>query len=256
MSGNRVPLTIPPELEAEMTPAVRAFVEALLRRIETLEARVEELQTQGGKTPRNSSLPPSSEHPHAKPVPEKPKSTRRQGGQPGHPKHERALIPQEQCQAVLPLTPTACRRCGESLSGTDSDPLRHQVWELPEIKPLVTEYQRLLGAENVPASLGAAANTFGVASDRWYLEPRASAVYIDAAFGVAFEGCTSLLRRDTRFSAIPTKETAREECTRWTRRFWSREATPKQLDACAAVAVETTSEPARPSSGSGGPTMY
>jgi transposase len=26
--------------------------------------------------------------------------------------------------------------------GTDPEPLRHQVWELPEIKPLVTEYQR------------------------------------------------------------------------------------------------------------------
>ena len=28
------------------------------------------------------------------------------------------------------------------LSGSDLEPLRHQVWELPEIKPLVTEYQR------------------------------------------------------------------------------------------------------------------
>ena len=28
------------------------------------------------------------------------------------------------------------------LSGSDPEPLRHQVWELPEIKPLVTEYQR------------------------------------------------------------------------------------------------------------------
>ena len=28
------------------------------------------------------------------------------------------------------------------LSGNDPEPLRHQVWELPEIKPIVTEYQR------------------------------------------------------------------------------------------------------------------
>jgi len=28
------------------------------------------------------------------------------------------------------------------LTGTDTQPLRHQVWELPEIKPHVTEYQR------------------------------------------------------------------------------------------------------------------
>jgi hypothetical protein len=35
-------LTIPPEIAAEMTPAVRAFVELLLNRIETLEAEVAE----------------------------------------------------------------------------------------------------------------------------------------------------------------------------------------------------------------------
>ena len=38
--------------------------------------------------------------------------------------------------------PTACRRCGRPLAGTDPEPLRHQVWELPEIRPVVTEYQR------------------------------------------------------------------------------------------------------------------
>lgn len=40
------------------------------------------------------------------------------------------------------MKPTECRRCGERLSGTDTQPLRHQVWELPEIKPSVTEYQQ------------------------------------------------------------------------------------------------------------------
>ena len=43
---------------------------------------------------------------------------------------------------MQPLKPTECRRCGAKLSGSDPEPLRHQVWELPEIKPLVTEYQR------------------------------------------------------------------------------------------------------------------
>ena len=43
---------------------------------------------------------------------------------------------------MQPLKPSECRRCGAKLSGSDPEPLRHQVWELPEIKPLVTEYQR------------------------------------------------------------------------------------------------------------------
>jgi len=134
-STKKEPLAIPPELDAEMTPAVRAFVNSLMDRIERLEARV-------GRNPRNSSLPPSTQHPHAKPAPKKTKSKKKRGGQPGHKKHERQLIPIEECADVQSLKPTACRRCGEKLSGSDAEPLRHQVWELPEIKPLVTEYQR------------------------------------------------------------------------------------------------------------------
>ncbi len=126
---------IPEELAAEMTPAVRAFVEALLTRIDELEARLK-------LTPQNSSLPPSTQHPHAKPALQKPKSNKTRGGQPGHPRHERALIPAIDCTSVVTLKPSACRRCGSALAGVDDDPLRHQVWELPEIKPLVTEYQQ------------------------------------------------------------------------------------------------------------------
>jgi transposase len=142
-SAKANPLAIPPELDAEMTPAVRAFVQSLLARIAQLEAHVEQLQRQGkGKTPQNSSLPPSSQHPHAKPAPRKRKSKKKRGGQPGHKKHERPPIPTDECDDVQRLKPTECRRCGEKLSGSDPEPLRHQVWELPEIKPLVTEYQR------------------------------------------------------------------------------------------------------------------
>lgn len=133
--------TIPPELDAEMTPAVRAFVKLLLKRIAELEARVEELEG-GRKTPQNSSLPPSSQHPHAKPARPKRKSKKKRGGQPGHAKHDRALIPTGECDAVETLKPTGCRRCGAKLRGSDPEPWRHQVWELPEIRPIVTEYQR------------------------------------------------------------------------------------------------------------------
>jgi transposase len=142
-SADVKPTAIPPELDAEMTPAVRVFVQSLLVRIAQLEAQVEQLQRQGkGKTPQNSSLPPSSQHPHAKPPTRKRKSKKKRGGQPGHKKHQRPLIPTKECDDVQRLKPTECRRCGERLSGGDPEPLRHQVWELPEIKPHVTEYQR------------------------------------------------------------------------------------------------------------------
>lgn len=122
------------EVIARQPPEAQAIIRTLLAKIAELEARL-------NKSPRNSSLPPSTEHPHAKPAPPKKKGGKKPGGQPGHAKHERALIPAEQCEAVVAVKPENCRRCGETLRGVDPNPLRHQVWEIPEIKPLVAEYQ-------------------------------------------------------------------------------------------------------------------
>jgi len=136
-------LEITEEVIARQSPEAQEIIRLLLVKIARLESRIGELERQvKGKTPQNSSLPPSTQHPHAKPVAKKPKSKRRRGGQPGHAKHQRPLLPTEECDEVIPLKPEACRRCGAELSGADSEPLRHQVWELPEIKPQVTEYQR------------------------------------------------------------------------------------------------------------------
>ena len=123
---------------AGFPPAPRAIIHALVQRIAELEAELKLLR----KTPQNSSLPPSTQHPHAKPAPRKPKSKKKRGGQPGHARHVRPLIPTNECADMLPLKPTQCRRCHAQLSGEDPQPLRHQVWELPEIQPLVTEYQQ------------------------------------------------------------------------------------------------------------------
>ena len=128
------------EMIARQPPEAQAIIRALLAQIAELKAELEDLRRQvKGKTPQNSSLPPSSRHPHSRPPSGKRKSKRKRGGQPGHKKHERELIPAENCDEVQTLKPTDCRRCGEKLSGVDRRPLRHQVWELPEIKPHVTD---------------------------------------------------------------------------------------------------------------------
>jgi transposase len=133
---------LPADVVAALPPAVVAFIEGQRRQIERLTARVAELEAKLGKDSTNSSKPPSATHPHAKPSSPKPKSGRPRGGQPGHAKHQRPLIPTEQCQDMVPCVPTACRRCGRALTGADPEPLRHQVWELPDIKPIVVEYQQ------------------------------------------------------------------------------------------------------------------
>jgi transposase len=135
----------PPLSEADLAvtpPAVLAFLRWQSDQIARLTARVAELEARLGLTPVNSSKPPSSTHPHDKPLSRKPKSKRQRGGQPGHDKHERPLLSPEQCQDVFELVPTECRRCGKPLAGRDAQPLRHQVWELPKIEPIVIEYQR------------------------------------------------------------------------------------------------------------------
>lgn len=128
-------LEITDELIARQSPEAQAIIRTLLAKIADLQARLDQ-------SPRNSSRPPSTEHPHAKPRRPKTPEKRKPGGQPGHARHTRPLLPSEQCTAVLQLKPSACRRCGRPLAGDDPAPLRHQVWELPQIKPQVTEYRR------------------------------------------------------------------------------------------------------------------
>ena len=136
------PPPITPEQLAALPPEFRVLLQTVIGHYEARIARLEADLAAARKTPANSSLPPSTQHPHAKPASAKPRSRKRPGGQPGHPKHERALVPVTDCHAVHVLTPAACRGCGEPLTGADPAPLRHQVWELPDIRPCVTEYQR------------------------------------------------------------------------------------------------------------------
>jgi hypothetical protein len=76
--------------QARQIHVLTARCAELTTRCDQLTARVAELEAKlahckcGGKTPTNSSTPPSAKHPHAKPASAKPKSKRSRGGQPGH----------------------------------------------------------------------------------------------------------------------------------------------------------------------------
>jgi transposase len=123
-------------------------IEVLLRiiaeqqeQIVALQARVTELERRLGQNSQNSSRPPSSDTPgRVRPAP-RPRSGRRPGGQPGHEGHQRMLVPAEQVDRIVPVKPARCRRCTAPLHGVDAAPGRHQVTELPPVRPHVTEYQ-------------------------------------------------------------------------------------------------------------------
>src|SRR5262245_21940899 len=136
-----------PELWERTPPAIRAHIETLERQVQTLTSMVHTLQEQVrtleerlNQTSRNSSRPPSSDPPQHQ-RPRRPPGKRRRGGQPGHPGHTRPLVPVEEVDEVVVLKPKQCSSCHAPLSGDDASPFRHQVIEIPPIKPVITEYQ-------------------------------------------------------------------------------------------------------------------
>ena len=63
---------------------------------------------------------------------------RTRGDQPGHLGQSRALGPLEAVETVVPGKPTHCARCQHPWEGDDPQPYRHQVTEVPAVKPVVT----------------------------------------------------------------------------------------------------------------------
>jgi transposase len=139
------PLPIPDELWAKVPPDAKAAIVAILlamqQRVNELETRVRDLEARLKLNSNNSSKPPSSDPIGMKRKPPAPPSGKKRGGQPGHRKAHRALVPPEKVHESIHCKPTACRRCGHGLSGDDPEPLIHQVAELPKIEPIVDEYR-------------------------------------------------------------------------------------------------------------------
>ena len=118
----------------------QSLVEALRLQIQSLQAEIATLKARLDANSHNSSKPPSSDPPHLKRQPPKPASKRKRGGQPGHKRALRPLVPPEKLTGVVDCLPTACS-CGATLTGRDPEPQRHQVAELPVVRPDVIEYR-------------------------------------------------------------------------------------------------------------------
>ena len=114
---------------------------SLKGRITELEQRVGDLEARLKLNSTNPSKPPSSDPIGFKRKPPTPPSDRKRGGQPGHPRAQRRLVPAEKVSTITECKPTDCRRCGHALAGDDPTPLVHQVAELPRIEPQVDEYR-------------------------------------------------------------------------------------------------------------------
>src|SRR6266852_8074702 len=135
---------IPPLIQAALWLVVEGYEQRIIglaAQVAELQGELRELRAQLGQNSQNSSRPPSSDGPHVKRKPPKAPSGRKRGAQPGHSVHQRALVPLAQVSEGIVCKPTHCRRCGRPVPGSDPEPWRHQVVDLPLPGPQITEYQ-------------------------------------------------------------------------------------------------------------------
>lgn len=152
-----------------------AVIEQLLERVAALEARL-------GKNSSNSSKPPSSDNPFAKPPPRslRKSSGRRPGKQPGQPGI--GLEARAEPDRVEVHVPGCCSGCGGDLGEAELvAEQRRQVFDLPAIRVEVTEHRaqtrRCVCGQQTTASFPAAATAptcygAGVAAVATYLLAR------------------------------------------------------------------------------------
>src|SRR5439155_7010929 len=125
-------------LQVELDDAL-ALIAQQQEQIGQLQQQLADALAKLGTNSSNSSLPPSSDRFHSKrlPPPAAGQPRKQRGAQPGHPRQQRLLVPSDQVRDIIPCKPTTCRRCGRPLAGSDPNPLRHQVAELPVVRPAV-----------------------------------------------------------------------------------------------------------------------
>lgn len=130
---------ITPEEWQQIPPSVRTWIGELIAENKQLRETVEQLQEIVNRNSQNSSQPPSQDRPDQKPATEPAGPPRKRGGQPGHRGYHRVLA--DDVDEVVVHKPTSCTKCGALLLGDDPTPYRHQVTELPIVKPRVIEHQ-------------------------------------------------------------------------------------------------------------------
>ena len=175
---------IAPETWEKLPPEVQAYILFLenalrqsLARIAQLEQRVNELEARLNRHSGNSSQPPSQDPPRA-PRNRKEKSGRQPGGQKGHQGNHRELAPPEKVNKIVEHRAETCPHCRSALQQATARQApaveRHQVWELPEIQPVITEHRLSSGwcphgqtwvKPDLPAEVGRSA--FGPRLQAW-----------------------------------------------------------------------------------------
>jgi transposase len=135
------------ELEQQLKAAL-AQNARLAQQLKGALERIAELEEKLGTSSRNSSKPPSSDSPKqqadrkkkAASITKRSSRNRKPGGQPGHQKFSRQLVPAAEVDHHHDCIPESCENCDAKLGDRDPSPQLHQVFKLPEVRPEVDQY--------------------------------------------------------------------------------------------------------------------
>jgi hypothetical protein len=194
---------------------VRAWIEGVWEEVQPLKATVEKLQDADNRNWQNSSQPPAQDRPEQKGAKGKAVPPRKRGGQRGHRGHHRVLV--GQVDEVIVGKPVSCARCGAWLLGEDPNPYRHQVTELPIVKPQVIEHQAhrlecpwcgLVNRGELPPEVAAShfglnvMSLIGLWMGRYWLSKRQASQFLWECFGIEMAASTVVNHQTTISQAL------------------------------------------------------
>ncbi len=135
-TDQRTPLTLD-----DARTIYRMGEEAVVQSLVALSNRVAELEQRAAKNSGNSSKPPGSDglHRPARRYAKRDRSTRKRGGQPGHPGGTLRMTATP--DVVRRHRVCRCSACNRSLTGVTATCEKRQVFDIPPLSLTVTEHQ-------------------------------------------------------------------------------------------------------------------
>lgn len=147
LATQSLPVSLPATL-AECHDLIRAQalqIDFLLGRIAKFEAQLALLQERLLLDSKNSSKAPSSDGPASTNRAQRRATGRKRGAQIGHKGSFRAMRDESDVDTVVDCAPAAVCECGAAVAVLDDEPIRHQVFDVPQVKAEVVEYRRYAG---------------------------------------------------------------------------------------------------------------
>ncbi|EGQ8650944.1 IS66 family transposase [Vibrio cholerae] len=133
--------TLPPPPDFDSPEEAKDIIHFLWNKLAELEDRL-------NQNSRNSSVPSSQQPLHNKAKntsPNRKKSGKKQGAQPGHKGHRRLLHPVEDSASVEQYLPNKICHCGGCVIPNRKPYKRHQIFDLPDISYTLVEHQIFKG---------------------------------------------------------------------------------------------------------------